>query len=196
MLRWQNLFNRRWWMFAWHYLRGRTPWDTNVTPPEVLEFIREAPPGRALDLGCGTGTNAMALAERGYQVTGVDFSAQAIRAARRKAAKAGLGIDFRVGDVARLDDLSGPYDYALDIGCLFSLTAKDRASYAAGLARLLRPGGWYMLYAWLPRPWRGKNTGLSPDEVRTLFSQDFKEEKIVVGEEKGHGSAWYWLTRI
>jgi 2-polyprenyl-3-methyl-5-hydroxy-6-metoxy-1,4-benzoquinol methylase len=182
-------------MFAWHYIRGRTPWDTNITPPEVLEFIRNRPPGHALDLGCGTGTNAITLAEKGYQVTGVDFSAQAIRMARRKAARAGLHIDFRVGDVARLDDLEGPYDYALDIGCLFSLTARDRASYAAGLARLLRPGAWYMLYAHLPHSWRGRTIGLTPDQVRALFAKDFKEEKTVIGEERGHGSAWYWMTR-
>ncbi|MCK7512216.1 MAG: methyltransferase domain-containing protein [Desulfobacterales bacterium] len=77
------------WRFEWRYWRGNTPWDTNITPPEVMEFIAETPPGRALDLGCGTGTNAIALARHGWQATGVDFAPKAVhkaRAARLKPA--------------------------------------------------------------------------------------------------------------
>jgi len=195
MLRLHNLLDRRWWMFAWHYLRGRTPWDTNITPPEVMEFLETATPGRALDLGCGTGTNAITLAQKGYQVTGVDFSAQAILAARQKAARAGLDIDFRMGDVADLFGLDGPFDYALDIGCMQSLKPDERKRYAVGLARLLRPGAWYMLYAHMPQQWRGRTIGLTPEEARDLFEAHFQEEKTVIGQERGHGSVWYWMTR-
>jgi 2-polyprenyl-3-methyl-5-hydroxy-6-metoxy-1,4-benzoquinol methylase len=139
------------WRFQWSYWRGQTPWDTQMTPPEVMEFIARATPGRALDLGCGTGTNAITLARHGWQVTGVDFVPQAIRTARRKAAEAGLKIEFHTADVTDLSLLGGGYDYVLDIGCLFTLKEKERVRYAGALGGLMRPKGWYMLYAWLPR---------------------------------------------
>ena len=90
------------WKFQWRYWRRQTPWDTQITPPEVMEFIARTPPGKALDLGCGTGTNAITLARHGWQVTGVDFASKAISAARRKAAGAGLKIDFHTADVTDL----------------------------------------------------------------------------------------------
>jgi 2-polyprenyl-3-methyl-5-hydroxy-6-metoxy-1,4-benzoquinol methylase len=189
----KRLLNHNRLTFLWRYFRGKTPWDTNVTPPEVVEFIGRTPPGRALDLGCGTGTNAITLARHGWQVTGVDFIPKAIRTARRKAAKAGLRIDFHLADVSALDFLSGPYDYVLDIGCLISLSAAQQKEYARGLARLLRPAGWYMLYGWLPRPWQGRVMGLSPEAVEGLLQGCFVRVRIVIGEEKNHPSAWYWF---
>ena len=190
-----KLLNAKRWLFEWRYWRGRTPWDTQLTPPEVIEFLESASPGRALDLGCGTGTNAMMLAQHGWQVTGVDFSARAIRRARRKAQRANLAIDFRLGDVADLSDLTGPYDYALDIGCLHALDPPDQKKYAAGLARLVRPGGRYMLYSRLPQDWRGKSWGLSVEQVNALFAPAFSVTRTVAGEEMGAGSAWHWLVR-
>ncbi|ROQ89582.1 methyltransferase domain-containing protein [Desulfosoma caldarium] len=195
---WQRLRDRilrSRWGFEWLYLRGKTPWDTGITPPEVMEFLAHTPPGRALDLGCGTGTNAITLARHGWQVTGVDFSPQAIRRARRKAASAGLTIAFYVADVTNLATLQGPYDYVLDIGCLFALSQDGRRRYARELERLTAPGAWYMLYAWLPRPWRGGLWGISVNEVESLFGGEFTRERYVIGEEKGHPSAWYWYRR-
>ena len=95
-----NILNRRWWLFEWRYWRDQTPWDTNITPPEIMEFLSSAQPGRALDLGCGTGTNAITMTRYGWQVTGIDFSMKAIRTARRKAAQAALTIDFQMKDVS------------------------------------------------------------------------------------------------
>lgn len=195
---WQRLRDRLLrsrWGFEWRYLRGQTPWDTGITPPEVMEFLAQTPPGRALDLGCGTGTNAITLARHGWKVTGVDFSPRAIRRARQKAASAGLSVHFLVADVTNLSMLQGPYDYVLDIGCLFALNNLDRRRYAMELERLCAPQGWYMLYAWLPRPWRGSMWGISVDAVQTLFDAAFTRERYVIGEEKGHPSVWYWYRR-
>ncbi len=183
------------WGFEWRYWRRKTPWDTNITPPEVMAFVGEHPPGRALDLGCGTGTNAITLALHGWEVTAVDFAPRAIRAARRKARAAGVEIDFRVADVTDMRILSGPYDYALDIGCLLALKGEGRIKYASGLARLVGPAGWYMLYAWLPRHWRGASWGISPQEVESLMGSQFSKIRQVIGEERGHPSAWYWFQR-
>jgi 2-polyprenyl-3-methyl-5-hydroxy-6-metoxy-1,4-benzoquinol methylase len=188
------LLPRRW-RFEWRYWRRATPWDTGVTPPEVMEFIAQAPPGDALDLGCGTGTNAITLARLGWQVTGIDFAPRAIRSARIKAAKAGVHVRFYVADVTRLDWLTGAYDYVLDIGCLFTLREQDRIAYARELTRLIRPGGWYMLYAWLPRMWQGKTAGIGGEDVRLLLSGLPGNCRTIVGEEKGFPSAWYWFQR-
>jgi len=190
-----NILKPKWWRFEWRYFRGQTPWDTNITPPEVMAYLEKATPGHALDLGCGTGTNAITLTRHGWRVTGIDFSYKAIRAARKKSTDDGLTIDFRVGDAADLSDLTGPYDYALDIGCLFTLNPLHRENYAAGLSRLLRTGSTYMMYAWVSRPKRSGFRGITPDEVSALFEPAFERIQTVIGEERGHKTAWYWLTR-
>jgi len=190
-----NLLNPEWWRFEWRYWRKRTPWDTQTTPPEVMTFLEKTSSGRALDLGCGTGTNAITLSKHGWQVTGVDFSPKAIAAARKKAAGQKLPIDFYIGSVADLDFLSGPFDYALDIGCLFCLKSQDRHRYAAGLKRMLPPGAHYMLYAWLPQIRHGRKRGITAEEVGDLFGPAFKQDQMVVGRDSGGDSAWYWFTR-
>ena len=183
------------WKFRWRYWLRQTPWDTQVTPPEVMEFIARTPPGKALDLGCGTGTNAITLARNGWRVTGVDFIPKAILAARAKAARSGFAIDFLVASVTDLSALSGPFDYVLDIGCLHALTAEDRTRYATTLSRMLRPQAWYMLYAWLPRPWEGAVVGISTKEVEILLRENLSNVRTEIGEENGNPSAWYWFQR-
>jgi 2-polyprenyl-3-methyl-5-hydroxy-6-metoxy-1,4-benzoquinol methylase len=190
-----NLFNPKWWSYLWRYQRGRTPWDTQITPPQVMAFIKSTPAGSALDLGCGTGTNAITMAKAGWRVTAIDFVPKAIREARRKARQEDLKIDFRVGDVTRLGRLEGPFDYALDIGCLHSLPQERHRHYANAVAQALRPGATFMLYAWLPRIWHGKPMGLAIAAVHALFEPGFIESQTIVGEESGAPSAWYWLTR-
>ena len=87
-MRWQRrLYERR-------YRRGTAPWDTGVTPPEVVELIEgdHPPTGRALDLGCGTGTNVAYLAAHGFEVVGIDFSRPAIERARARLAGVFTGV--------------------------------------------------------------------------------------------------------
>jgi len=132
---------------VWYW--RQPPWDTNLTPPEVHEFISQNPPGRALDLGCGTGTNAITLAQHGWRVSGVDFIARPIRAARKKARQAQVKVDFRVGDVTRLTNFTDPFDLILDIGCYHSLTSIGRQDYRSNVIRLLNTGGTFLLYTFI-----------------------------------------------
>jgi cyclopropane fatty-acyl-phospholipid synthase-like methyltransferase len=190
---------RKSWSFDLRYLLGRPPWDTEVTPPEVIELVEGGvlPPGRALDLGCGTGTNCIYLARHDWEVVGVDFSVLAIRRAWRKARRAGVDGRFYQVDVTNLAFLADPFDLALDIGCLHSLSPEDWRRYAAGVARLVLPGGLYLLYTFTPRPDRPISRGVAPEEVRSLFAPAFAVEREERGEDpSGPRSAWYWLRRL
>jgi cyclopropane fatty-acyl-phospholipid synthase-like methyltransferase len=150
-----------------------------------------------LDLGCGTGTNCIYLARHGWEVAGVDFSILAIRRARRKARRAGVDCRFYRGDVTDLVFLTDSFDLALDIGCLHSLPSEGWERYAAGVARLVLPGGLYLLYAFTPRLDRPTPRGVAPEEVRSLFTSAFAVEREERGEDpSGLPSAWYWLRRL
>jgi SAM-dependent methyltransferase len=173
----------------------RPPWDTGVSPPELLAFMQSNPPGRALDLGCGTGTNVNSLAKNGWQVTGVDFARRAIAMARRKASQAGVQVDLRVGDVTRLADISGPFDLILDIGCFHSLDLIGRKAYLNNIKRFLRPQGIFLLYAFYS-PQGSAAPGLTPEDITTLTDQ-LKLESRIDGTDGGgrRPSAWFTLRK-
>ncbi len=186
------------WFFEFQYRFGKPRWDTGVTPPEVVTLIENGSlkGTRALDLGCGTGTNAIYLAQNGFQVVGVDFSPRAIATARDKAKHEGVSADFHVGDVTRLDFLQEPFDFVLDIGCFHSVAAERRQAYAAEMARLARPGSLFMLYAFSPRRLLLRDVGITVEEVKKTFAKDFALERIEEGNDRGEiTSAWYWLKR-
>ncbi len=191
--------------FDLQYRFSKPPWDSGVTPPEVVAQIerRLTAPGRALDLGCGTGTNSIYLARHGFAVVGVDFSPKAIATARDKARRAGVTIDWYVADATRVDFLNPPFDFVLDIGCFHTFEPTERARYAANLARLTRSGGLYMLYAFSPPPAEEagglvklRAVGIAVDEVQRTFAPDFTLERIEQGADRGdRTSAWYWFRR-
>jgi len=141
----------RWAFFNLKYF-GRPPWDTGISPPELLSFLQAALPGRALDLGCGTGTNLLAMLSAGWEVCGVDYALRAVLAARRRLKQAGFAGRARVfaGDVTgALGGVIGPFDLVLDIGCYHGVGLPDRPAYRRNLLRWLAPGGHFLLYAHL-----------------------------------------------
>jgi SAM-dependent methyltransferase len=159
-------FLRRLRFSFWYY--GNPPWDTGISPPELLAFLEDRPPGRAIDLGCGTGTNVITLAQHGWQVLGVDFAPSAIRRARAKIERAGVRADVSVGDVTRLAGINGPFNFALDLGCFHSLNTADKRRYLARLEALLAPGGHWLLYGWLRAGPREGSGGLTPAALQLV----------------------------
>jgi SAM-dependent methyltransferase len=155
-----------------------------------VRAVADRPAGRALDLGCGTGTNVRYLAERGWQVCGIDFVPRAISAARRRLGA--LPATLLVGDVTRLAAMSlpGPFDLALDMGCFHSLSDEGRRQYAAGLRRWMAPRGQYLLYAFLPDR---SHRGLSREAVTADFAAGFTLTRYELGQ--GRPSAWYYFQR-
>jgi len=188
--------------FRLMYRRGFTPWDSGVSPPELVDVIDGTPrltPGRALDLGCGTGTTSVYMASKGWDVTGVDFVPRPIRAARAKAAAAGLSVSFLVGDVTRLHQLpiEPGFDLLFDQGCFHSLPDSARPAYVREVSRVARSDGTYLLYAFGRQPdvrrRRFFPKGISPDETRALF-EDFEMVEARPGTDP-FGSHWYTLRR-
>ncbi len=180
------------------YLFQNTPWDTGITPPEIVALIEEEklPAGRALDLGCGTGTNAIYLAKHGWQAVGVDFVARPVKKAKRKAQRAGVAdrTNFLVGDVAHLEklNLNGPFDLIVDIGCGHTLDLTQRTNYVKAAADLMRSGGVMMVYWFCGLP------NCEPEQVIESFSPYFRAVWNSVGEDTAarHSSAWYRFERI
>ena len=179
--------------FSLWYLFSKPPWDTGVPAPELVRAIADRPPGRALDLGCGTGTNVRYLAEHGWQATGLDFAPSAIAQARRRLGA--LAADLRVADVTRLGDQDFPalFDLALDMGCFHSLPVEGQRGYALGLERWMRPGSTYLLYAFQTAP-DGSGWGFSREAVEAAFSHGFRLARYEQGQ--GRPSAWYYFDRI
>jgi SAM-dependent methyltransferase len=101
------------------YETGSTPWDSGLPSDELRRVIEEAniQPCRVLELGCGTGTNAVLLAQLGFKVTAVDLSPLAIELATQKASQAGVEVTFICGDVCSIEKPSDPFPLVFDRGC-------------------------------------------------------------------------------
>ena len=172
----------------------KPPWDTQVSPPELIEFIENNPPGRALDLGCGTGTNVITLAQHGWQVIGVDYVKRAIHQANIKAEQAGVSADFIVDDVAHLKDVDGVFDLVLDIGCFHSLDLDEKQLYVTNMERLTRPGSTLLIYGFL-RDTGSTGTGMDESDL-VAFQALFNQSNRVDGTDRGERpSTWLTLVR-
>lgn len=122
------------------YRFGKPAWDSGEPRPELKDLANGRQPGRALDLGCGTGDNVIFLSNKGWRVVGVDFVPQAVEMARRKARAAGASADFMVGDVADLRQAGVEgFDRVIDVGCYHAIPARLRDGYASGVAAVTRP---------------------------------------------------------
>jgi methyl halide transferase len=131
------------------YTSGDAPWDTGEPDNHLVEFVRSGAvaSGRALDVGCGTGTNALWLAEQGFKVLGIDIASVAIEQARAKATKVKSDCRFETLDFLNGTVRGGPFDFIFDRGCFHVFdTHREREKFAARVAALLsRNGRWLSL---------------------------------------------------
>lgn len=125
-----------------HYRSGNLPWDTGVPSSELQLALgrNHIQPGRALDIGCGTGTNSVWLAEQGFEVTGIDLAELAVERAQARARAAGVKAHFLVADVLQLPDPEGPFAFFFDRGCYHAVRQSAPQQYAPAVARQLAAG--------------------------------------------------------
>jgi SAM-dependent methyltransferase len=170
--------------FEWAYRHSRPPWDIGRAQPAVVELAESgAFAGRVIDLGCGTGENALYLAGRGLDVVGLDAAPTAIQLARAKAANRGIAAGFVVGDAldpGSLDGrLGGRFDAVLDCGLFHTFADDERGVYVRGLATLLRPGGRYFMLCFSDEePGTAGPRRISQAEIRATFAVGWQVESI------------------
>jgi cyclopropane fatty-acyl-phospholipid synthase-like methyltransferase len=193
---------------AW-YKYGTPPWVGSARS-ELVRLVEggQLKPGRAVDLGCGEGDNAIFLARHGFDVTGVDFAPAAIAKAKAKAQRAGAAVEFLVDDLTNLRQLRGRFDVLVDYGTFDDLTAPQRSAYLRNVSPLARPGAKFLMwnFEWEPRTWEKRvwnlipfgNLTLRPGYIEETFAPMFDVEKIA-GESglKGWPRGWaaYLMTR-
>src|SRR5215475_7959965 len=119
--------------FRESYREGSTPWDIGKADFNLVQTVTTAPvaPCKALEIGCGTGDNAIWLAQRNFDVIGIDISEIAIEKAKEKAAKANVTSTFVVLNILKTHVDGAPFGFAFDRGCVHTLdAASERKTFA------------------------------------------------------------------
>lgn len=164
-------------LFRIFYRVGFTPWDGHPLAQRLKDVIEGTgdsaalPAGSALELGCGTGDCAIYLAHHGWDVTAVDFVAKPLEAARAKADKAGVAVDFVQADVTALSrtGVGAGFQLIIDNGCLHNMSDRDRDAYAREVDAVAGADARLLIVAFVPGARRGVR-GVTDAEMQRRFA--------------------------
>lgn len=190
---------------AWDasYRDGSAPWDIGEPQPAFARLAEHgAFAGAVLDAGCGTGDNALHLAELGAHVVGVDVAETAVSLARAKAARRRLDAEFVVADALRLDRLDRWFGTVLDCGLFHTFDAGERREYVRSLASVTRRGGkgYVLSFADIGPGELGPHP-VSQDELRLAFGAGTGWSVLAVTPDRiqtrlGAEGMRAWLTTV
>ena len=196
------------------YAIGFTPWEDMPELPageqalallEREEKEREPPPyGRALDLGCGGGIWSLTLAQRGWQVTGVDIVSKAVRRGRQRASETGVEVEFIQSDVAALQaaGVGSGFQLVLDFGAVYGLNDAQREAVGREVSAVAAPDATLLMYAMAPGRRGPLPRGMSRADVEATYPgwKVIDEEAFDVsglpGPMRKSDPRWYRLRRI
>ena len=147
------------------------PWDIGRPQEEIIRLARaKQMTGSILDLGCGTGENALYLASLGHETWGIDSSPHAIVKAKKKARQRHLKVTFLVRDALDLSDLGRTFDTVIDTGLFHVFPDEQRPVYARSIVSVLHPGGRYYMLCFSDRerdPYGPRH--VSREEIKAMF---------------------------
>ncbi|MEI8006483.1 MAG: class I SAM-dependent methyltransferase [Bacteroidota bacterium] len=192
------------------------PWNIEAPPAELVALVEGHVllPGKAIDLGCGAGNYSRYLAQKGFDVTGVDLSSEAIKIASARAVAEGLQCGFINVDLT--DDLSpgflSGFDFAFEWQILHHIYPEQRAKYIANVHKLLKPGGKYLAACFHEEDKTFEGSGKyrrtrigtllyfsDEKELRALYSEQFRilELKVIhiQGKHGEHTMNYAWMEK-
>jgi 2-polyprenyl-3-methyl-5-hydroxy-6-metoxy-1,4-benzoquinol methylase len=152
------------------------PWDIGRPQKEFIRLAEDGEiNGRVLDVGCGTGENALYLAHLGFEVWGIDGAPSAIKKAKEKAKERGIKVNFLVGDALKLQSLQNKFDTVIDCGLFHVFTDEERPIFDASLSSVLPPGGRYFMLCFSEHePGSHGPRRVTQSEIRDTFSKGWK----------------------
>ncbi len=188
---------------AWNeaYAAGQLPWDTGQPEPVLVEFVTSGAltPGSVLEIGAGTGTNAFWMAERGFDVLGIDLSPLAVERAHAKMEGRALRCRFAALDFLAAPPPGGPFQFVFDRGCFHVFDeAEERGRFAAQVGAVLAPGGlWLSLIGSTEGPPREVGPPRrSAREITLAIEPALEIIELRSAEFRDHGAkAWFCLSR-
>jgi SAM-dependent methyltransferase len=166
--------------YKFQYLVGMTPWERMPSLPigeqavallDREERSREPPYGRALDLGCGTGFWSVRLAQRGWEVTGVDIVPKAVRTARKRASGAGVEVLFVEGSVTTLTaaGIGSRFHLILDFGVVHGLQPEQVRAVSREVTAVASETATLLMYAFSPGRRGPLPRGISREEIEQAY---------------------------
>ncbi len=177
-----------------NYPLNELPWELGRPREILVRLVEEGTinPGKALDICCGAGTNTVYLAQKGFQVTGIDISPKAIEYAGEKAEHAKVKIRLMVCNFVELPFANEGFDFVFDMGCFHHAKPKDRNRYITGVHRVLRRNGHYLLVCFSEKNGHAWNH-FTKEEIIQFFTNLFKIKRIEdVSSKEGDGATRYF----
>ena len=173
------------------------PWDTGHPQPEIKQLADSGEiKGAVLDVRCGTGENALYLAQKGFRVTGIDSEPTVIAKAMLEAAARNLKVPFFAFDALHLGCLGMVFDTVIDIGLFHDYSDLEKKIFANSIAQALKKGGQYHMLCISERE-KGSfgKEKVTQDEIRSIFSKGWeirsiKDARLEANLENGWCSAW------
>lgn len=186
---------------------GQAPWDVG-RPQASFVNVADRVQGSVLDSGCGTGDIALYFAERGHKVTGVDYLAEPIARAKRKATERGLSVNFLEMDALTLANLPEVFDSVIDSGLFHTFSDADQRKYVNGLASVTKPGGRLFLLCFSDAEPAGQGPKrISRQELEASFASGWVIESLEPARfevrpdlkeirfSEGGPKAWFLIAR-
>ncbi len=186
---------------AAYRLPDAAPWDIGAPQPEIVRLADQGTiEGSVIDIGCGSGENALFLAQRGHEVLGVDSAPSAIALARAKAAERGSSATFVEADVLDLVFTGRGFDTAIDVGCFHVFDDVDRPRYVASVSGVVRMGGRLHILCFSDaQPGMCGPRRVSAREIRETFVVGWEVERIeavTFATLMGPDGAHAWLATM
>jgi SAM-dependent methyltransferase len=184
------------------YQAGNPPWDLKAAAPPLVTFTKSpymVPPGSLGVLGCGNGHDCMLFAERGFQVTGIDFAPSAIQNTYKLFLEKGVAgtTGFLLErDVFQMHEYDHYFDYVLEHNFFSSIDPSRRRTYAHRIHDLLKPGGKLIALWWTQDKPGGPPFGMSKDALYLLFGEFFTFDIVFEPNNSAPGRKGYELFTL